>query len=100
MTNDTSRQARLPKARRQKEIKDLATHEVGFTVPWAMSADDAGLLWLNPNYSIHAAPGGTVTMKVVRDAEGDYVVDVSGCKYYQWTARGIGEGIPVAVCIG
>lgn len=87
-------QSVLPEKLRQRVITDLQDGESSWTVPWAMSADQDGRLWLNPDYSI-SEPGGTVQLKVTKTA-GEFVVDVRPVHRHRWLlTRGNNRGVPV-----
>ena len=49
-----------------REIRDLAIGEVGYTVPWALR--------VNPCFHVHEQPRGTVIMGIKRTGEIEYEV--------------------------
>lgn len=53
-----------------KSITRMAVGDDGWTVPWAVSADEEGLLWLDPLHSVDSRPGGTAIMRVKREPGG------------------------------
>lgn len=64
-------------------LQDLNIGEGGYVVPWAMSVDPDGSLWLNSHYTVHAEPRGTLSMFVVR-REGGFEVCVSKAETHRW----------------
>lgn len=61
-----------------RSIAAMDVGDIGWTVPWAMFADDERRLWLNGRYALHAQPGGTAVMAVWRGEDG-WHVDASRC---------------------
>lgn len=93
------RQATLPAGRASADhsIASMDEGESGWTVPWAMYADKSRALWLNGGYTIDSRPGGTVQMRVWRDAEG-WHVDASRCRDHEWSGGlYVGTFTPIAV---
>lgn len=74
----------LPDEQVQKQIKHIKPGEHAYTVHWAMWVDQDGHCWLNPDYTIHTARRGTVSMLVGRHhQDGSYYVIREGD--YRWT---------------
>ncbi|MFH1635787.1 MAG: hypothetical protein ABIG63_17485 [Chloroflexota bacterium] len=69
---------KLPEDRYEKTIKEMPPGTMGWTVPWAMYADEDGELWVNGNYPLFPDSGGTVTMLVGRTPMG-VVVNICKC---------------------
>uniref|UniRef100_A0A6M3JGV0 Uncharacterized protein n=1 Tax=viral metagenome TaxID=1070528 RepID=A0A6M3JGV0_9ZZZZ len=69
---------KLPKDRYERTIKEMPPHTSGWTVPWAMYADEDGELWINGNYTVFSDRGGTVNMLVGRTSSG-VVVSIVEC---------------------
>lgn len=80
MTGD---RPRLPEHVYQDTVGDLKLGATGWTVPWALVADEEGDLYLLTGHSIHSSPGGTVQMFVQR-LEGGFLVDIRECGFYRW----------------
>lgn len=76
-------QARLPSEFIEHTVGDLEVGESAYVVPWAMSLDADGLLWLDPRTGTDAEPGGTVQMQITRTAQG-YVADIRSCAGHKW----------------
>jgi hypothetical protein len=74
-------QAVLPEGLEEETIASMMTGEVRWTVPWAMWADTCRALWLHPDYTTSAHPGGTVQMRVERCADGFHAWPPAGYKY-------------------
>lgn len=95
------RQARLPASKQEEVIADMQPGDSGWTMPWAMYADNDNALWLNGSYTIHAQPGGTVEMRVWRDAgDGYWRVDASRCDRHRWGRGGgcfMGDFKPIPI---
>ncbi|MEI8355177.1 MAG: hypothetical protein WCG31_03630 [Deltaproteobacteria bacterium] len=97
-------QAKLPKSLEEVGLKDIVDGESVYTVPWAMYADDKGLMWLNGNYTFENHSMGTLKMKVSKKS-GGYICDVSMCKDQRWSRGGgqfVGDfkPLPVAKLVG
>lgn len=75
--------ATLPERRRTPRIDDLAPGQSGWTVPWAMSADQHGRLWLRGDYILSDCRSGTFQMNVTRDRDGAWMVAVPPGETYQ-----------------
>jgi hypothetical protein len=67
----------------EKLIKHMNVGEYGYTVPWALSIDEFGRVWLNTCYPVSGESGGTVQMRVERIGHGknDYKIDISNVNY-------------------
>jgi hypothetical protein len=55
-----------------------------WTVPWAMSVDEDGKGFLNAHYPAETKAGGTVSMRVKRTGEREWVVDLSEVRNFRW----------------
>jgi hypothetical protein len=68
-------QARLPRELEENKptIARMAFGQSAYTVPWAMWADQDRLLWLHPDYEVHARTGGTVKMRIELREDGYHV---------------------------
>lgn len=71
----------------EKTIGEMKVGETGWCVPWAMTADEDGTLWLDPNHTIDERPGGTVRMLVRKTANG-VVVDIASASDQRWHLEG------------
>lgn len=83
---------RLPANMKQKVIRDLSDNESAYTVPWAMSADLNGALYIRADYTAHETPGGTVQMHITKTPYG-MIVDTSQCPHYKWTPESLEDHI-------
>ena len=91
-------QATLPAARVERTIAAMPDGEAGWTVPWAMWADEDMRLWVNGEYATHPSAGGTAQM-FVRRTSGGVKVDITACDH-KWTPGRpgfAGEVIPLVV---
>lgn len=68
----------------QKLVQDMEPGDWGFTVPWGMSLDEDGSVWLNSHYSVKPSPGGTVTLFILKEQDGFRVWRFAGCRH-KWT---------------
>jgi hypothetical protein len=75
--------ATLPDSRRERTLGDLPRGQSGWTVPWAMSADLHGRLWLRGDYTLADSPRGTVSMLVRHQQDGSWEVDVPPSENYR-----------------
>ncbi|HEY2088631.1 MAG TPA: hypothetical protein VGH54_21750 [Mycobacterium sp.] len=91
--------ATLPPALREATIATMKTGRTYYTVPWAMRADEDGSMWLCPDYSAYAMPGGTVSMRVERHADGYHAWLVPG-ETYAPRALSRRQLVPVSVLEG
>ena len=65
---------KLPKELRTLRLCELPIGATGWTVPWAMQADEEECLWVDSSCSIEKEREGTCTMRVRREADGVWVV--------------------------
>jgi hypothetical protein len=72
--------AKLPASLYERNIGEMATHEEGWCLPWAMYAESDGSLWLNGLKTVWADPQGSMCIHICREREG-FVVDVSHTDY-------------------
>ena len=56
----------LPESYEEDTIANMLPGEKGYTVPWAMWADDSRVLWIHGGYSVVKKPHGTAHMKIQR----------------------------------
>lgn len=64
-------QSILPETMERNEIADMLTDETGYTVAWAILADNNGLLWIRGDYSVSEQPSGeTVRVRIQRTRDG------------------------------
>ena len=70
-------QSILPETFEQETIIGMLPGDTGYTVLWAMWADENRVLWINGDYSIHKSPGGTVHMKIKRTIDGVVVKEAT-----------------------
>jgi hypothetical protein len=66
-------------------IRDMTEGQMGYTPPWAMWADEDGLLWLNGNYPCVPEPSGTSEMRVIKQNDGTCIVDIINCRGERWS---------------
>lgn len=94
--------AKLPKSAETVTLADMKVGTSGYTVPWAMYADQERKLWLDPHFTFQEQPGGTVQMHVARTDEGFRVWYVGGETYRVGAGRSAPDedGLPVARLIG
>lgn len=82
---------------REHSIASMQVGSSAWTVPWAMYHDEDRKLWLNGNYTITSAPGGTVQMMIRRDKDG-WHVNATQCRGHQWSGGGyVGKFEPIPV---
>lgn len=79
----SKRNSKLPKKYEYDMMFDMAAGQVGWSVPWAMVADMDGNCWLK-NAPYYKRQQGTVAMKVTRNKDLTFSVDISGCDN-QWS---------------
>jgi hypothetical protein len=83
--------ARLPLQFREHKIKYMQVGQVGYCVPWAVSASQDGRMWINENFTIHENSGGTVNLQVKRVCNG-YEITPKTCEdSHRWDAENIGN---------
>jgi hypothetical protein len=93
----------LPEELEENEIGCMMDEESGYTVPWAMYADQNGQLFLNEKYTLQDNPRGTASMKISK-IDSKYIVDITNLGFehgFKWS-RGSSDsyvggcnGIPV-----
>lgn len=54
----------LPEDMEENTISNMSPGDTGYTLPWGMFADKDRRLWINGNYPVYKAPGGTVKMHI------------------------------------
>lgn len=64
-------------------IKHMKPGSKGYTVPWAIFKDQSDGYSINGDYGLHSR-GGTVQMLVIRQKNGDYIVDIDNCDFSEW----------------
>jgi hypothetical protein len=69
------RQAKLPADLHHKHISDMKVGDKGYTVPWDMQVDDKRYLWIDGQSTFDEAPGGSLTMHIIRHKDG-FIVDI------------------------
>ncbi|KXO93031.1 Uncharacterised protein (plasmid) [Tsukamurella tyrosinosolvens] len=75
----------MDRARVDRHIRDLEVGEGAYTVPWSMTVDDERHCWIDPGFTAHAEPQGTVCMRVERRDDGVHV-DLSRVdEHTSWT---------------
>lgn len=94
--------AELPKSMETVTLADMAVGTSGYTVPWAMYADQDRKLWLDPGFTFEERSGGTVQMRVTRTDEGFRVRHVPGETYEPGDGRSSSgrDRLPVVELIG
>lgn len=94
--------AKLPRSVETVTLADMAVGTTGYTVPWAMYADQDRKLWLDPNFTFEERSGGTVQMHVTRTDEGFRVRYVPGETYEPGSSRASRDrdGLPVVELVG
>lgn len=74
-------------------IRNMKVGDNGWTVPWAMSIDAKHHYWLDSVYTVeYQKPGGTVCLRVEKEADGYYVVydpNAGNEDNYRWDVVGI-----------
>lgn len=63
----------LPESYVEPTLDAMNIGDAVYTVPWAMWVDLDRRCWLNPKYTAHQTPGGTVCMRVERRKDGYHV---------------------------
>ena len=66
------RQSILPDDLMASTIEDLLPWEMAYTVPWAITADIDGLMWINKNYPFLSVPSESFVTKIKN--MGDYII--------------------------
>ncbi len=49
----------------------------GYVVPWAMVLAPSGNYFIHKSYNVYDDVVSTATMRVIRDRDGEYIVDIS-----------------------
>ena len=66
-------QSMLPEDLEEITVEDLLDGEVGYTLPWALTADEKGYLWINGQYPLSKIAGSnnfhTDSMKIQRQGK-------------------------------
>lgn len=83
---------RLPEIFLEDTIAKMRVGDAGWSVPWAMGVDADRKCWLDPAYTVHDSPGGTVEMRISRTSDG-YVVEVP--RTNRWLPRECRGWLPV-----
>lgn len=78
----------------------LGVGETGWTVPWAMWADESGHCWLRGEYLYANALAGTLQMRVEHRTDGVYVGIPSDARYRRDRKQWNGASIPVMGFLG
>lgn len=65
-SGSTSFQGFLPEDLEEVKISSLFDGEVVYVVPWAILADEAGMLWIRGDYTFAREPRGTSHVQIVR----------------------------------
>ncbi len=65
-------QSKLPEDKEEITIAYLLDGEVGYTVPWALIADEDGNLWIRGDLEVLPSPEGTASLEIRR--RGDSIV--------------------------
>jgi hypothetical protein len=68
-----AKQARLPDALTGPVIASMEFDSTCYAVPWAMWADEDGLLWLHPDYAVTPCIAGTSRMRIELRTDGYHV---------------------------
>ena len=91
--------SRLPETYEENIINRMVSGDIGYTVPWAMYADEDRLLWINSSYSISTRPSGTVQLRIERTRDGVRVDEstIGDHKYSVGKPHYVGEFIPLPV---
>jgi hypothetical protein len=84
--------ARLPEDRLERTISSLREGESAWVVPWAMTVDSNRRCALKASYGISDRPGGTVSMRIERGAEGFHVWLPEDAT---WSVGEATDGLPV-----
>lgn len=94
--------AELPRSVETMTLADMAVGATGYTVPWAMYADQDRKLWLDPGFTFEGRPCGTVRMHVTRIDEGFRVRYVPGETYEPGDGRSSSrrDSLPVIELVG
>lgn len=75
--------ARLPQAALETNtLGHMKPGQRGYTLPWGMSVDEHGYLWLSSMYPLEETAHGTASMEVYRDHDGDYHVRIPAGETY------------------
>jgi hypothetical protein len=88
----------LPEHLEEETIERMSPGDKGYTVPWAMFADENGRLWINGSYTVHSESGGTAAMLVERTKSG-VICDIRKCRDHRWSrgAAFVGKFMPISV---
>lgn len=66
-------QAFLPQNLYEPTIENMMPGDEGWTVPWALMVDQAGLCWLRTDFTHKRCKGGTVKLHLQREDDVDGV---------------------------
>ena len=69
--------SRLPEAFESRTIAGMSPGDKGYTVPWAMFADEDRILWINGGHSVMKEPKGTAHLEIQRTKDGVIVYEDS-----------------------
>lgn len=78
-------QSLLPENLEGSTIELMLTGDTGYTLPWAMWADEDRKMWMNPKYPISKTPTGTTQMAIERTEDGVNVFLSTLPKGYKYT---------------
>lgn len=82
-----NKQATLPPELEEQLIKDMIDGQSCYVVPWSITPDTDGKLWLDTKHRTHKMCGGTAEMKITLK-DGKYICDVRECRNYRWGRSG------------
>jgi hypothetical protein len=88
-------QSVLPEYLEKNTIEDLTDFDnFKYTLPWAISIDEMGLMWINGSYPFYRVANGNATLKIKK--EGKFVLvdekSIGNNKYKKSNGRTIHEG--------
>lgn len=74
-------------------IDSMKPGDSGWTMPWSMSQDEDGNMWLTGDSPLHGydEQGGTISLLVIRNGDGTWAVDASLIDWRGWDRE---EGVP------
>lgn len=91
--------SRLPEAYEENTIAEMLPGDEGYTVPWAMWADEDRVLWINGKYSFTKNVFGTSHLRIKRTQAGVIVYQnsIGDHRYSPGRACYVGGADPLPV---
>ena len=88
---------KLPESMEEETIENMLPGDKGFTVPWAMCANENRDLYINKRYNVYPQANGTVHMYIERTETGVIVYKrtIEKDKYSLGSGWSIEVGLPV-----